>query len=611
MQLKQELKNTQDFPIIYIGLGTCGLGAGADRIQKAAERYLEQQAIQASIVSVGCVGLCSEEPLLDVKLPGKTRLSFSRITEEKVNALLEAIFNGEVPANHVLMQYRSDLDDPWENVIFQDQHPFFAPQLRLVLANCGVIDPGNINEYISLGGYSSLSKILKHTRPEELVDIVKKSGLRGRGGGGFSTGAKWEIAQKNDNEVKYLICNADEGDPGAYMDRAIIEGDPHRLIEGIILGAYGIGANKAYIYIRAEYPLAILRLEKAIIQAKDRGFLGESIIGSQFNLDVSIKMGAGAFVCGEETALISSIEGKRGEPRPRPPYPANNGVFNCPTIINNVETLANLPTIIEKGADWFSSIGTDFSKGSKVFALSGKINNSGLVEVAMGTSIRTIIYAIGKGLPNGKRLKGVQMGGPSGGCVPESQLDMEVDFDSLKTVGAMMGSGGMVVLDEDTCMVDLARFFMEFIQKESCGKCVPCRIGTRRMLDVLEAICQGTFQLVAGTSGTAYLEKLAQVGAEASLCGLGKSASNPVVSTLRWFRDEYDAHIHKKQCPAGVCKSLIIYEIAADKCNSCGLCKKQCVPGAIVGGKKTPYFIDQAKCIKCGFCKVICPENAI
>jgi len=603
-------------PVIYIGTGTCGLGAGAGKTLIKINEYLNSRNIQAEVIEVGCIGLCVDEPIVDIQLDGRNRISFKSITEDKAESLLDRIFNGTVLKENVIGQHRNGNSAPWDGVAFLDEHPFFAPQTRWVLKNCGIVNPKNINEYIAGGGYSALSKTVRDYTPGEVCDIIEKSGLRGRGGGGFLTGKKWKFSLNTASDQKYFICNADEGDPGAFMDRAVIEGDPFRLLEGLAISAYAIGASKAYIYIRAEYPLAIKRLKEAIQQAKDFGLLGFNILGSGFNLDIIIKMGAGAFVCGEETALIHSIEGKRGMPRPRPPFPAVSGLFGKPTVINNVETLSNVPAIVENGADWFNAVGTENSKGTKVFALSGKITNTGLVEVAMGTKLKDIIFDIGGGIPDGKKFKAVQIGGPSGGCIPESHLDIDIDYESLQTVGAMMGSGGLVVMDETTCMVDMAKFFMDFIQRESCGKCIPCREGTRRMLEILERITRGRgsesgVEALERFKGVMYLNRLAEVIKDTSLCGLGKSAPNPVLSTLRWFRDEYEAHIYERKCPAGVCKELLNYNIIVDKCTGCGLCAKRCPVNAIIGNKKTPHFIIHDKCIGCGTCVEVCRFDAV
>jgi NADH-quinone oxidoreductase subunit F len=549
-------------PTILIGTGTCGLGAGAGKTLAAARQWLTEQSIDADLVGVGCIGLCSEEPLLDVQLPGRTRLGLSRVTAGRVPDALAAVFAGRVPDELVLGQMRGAGQEPWPEVRYLDEHPFMRPQLRWVLANAGIIDPGSIDEYIARGGYSALDRTLGDFTPAEVCELVIQSGLKGRGGAGFLTGTKWKLARESAAETKYLICNADEGDPGAFMDRAVSESDPHRLLEGMVIAAYAIGARHAYIYIRAEYPLAIERLHAAIAQATEYGLLGHDILGSGFDLDVVIKMGAGAFVCGEETALMHSIEGKRGMPRPRPPYPTTEGLFGKPTVINNVETLANVPSVLGMGADAFGAVGTEQSKGTKVFALSGMVNRTGLVEVPMGTTIRRIVFDVGGGIPGQKRCKAVQIGGPSGGCIPEAHFDLPTDYQALQKFGAIMGSGGLVVLDESTCMVDLAKFFMEFIQSESCGKCIPCREGRRRLLEMLRAITrprrkeEGLDALLRFQGGM-HLKELGEVIHATSLCGLGHSAPNPVLSTLRWFRDEYEAHIFDRTCPAGTCKELV------------------------------------------------------
>ena len=606
-------------PVIFVGAGTCGLGAGAAKTMAAIKMYLADRRVDADIVEVGCIGLCVNEPMVDVQLPGRTRVSFKSVFADKVEKFLEAALAGNVLADMVIGQYRpaDDSDQKaYDGVLFLDQHPFFAPQTRWVLANCGIIDPGRIEEYIARGGYKSFAKAVRKLTPAELCDCVEASGLRGRGGGGFTTGKKWKFALNTPGDQKYMICNADEGDPGAFMDRAVIEGDPHRVLEGMALAAYGIGASKAIVYIRAEYPLAVQRLKEAIIQAKAYGLLGRNVLGSGFSLDISIKMGAGAFVCGEETALIHSIEGKRGMPRPRPPFPAVQGLHGKPTVINNVETLASLPLIVANGPAWFASVGTAGSKGTKVFALSGKVVNTGLVEVAMGTTMRQIIFDIGGGIPGGKKYKAAQIGGPSGGCIPLQHLDIQVDYESLKAVGAIMGSGGLVIMDEDTCMVDVAKFFMDFIQRESCGKCIPCREGTRRMLEILQRITRGRGSETGNDAlerfkGVMYLNRLAEVIKDTSLCGLGQTAPNPVLSTLAWFRDEYEAHIFERRCPSGVCTELLTYKIDPAKCKGCTLCAKKCPSGAIMGALKSPHYIVPDKCIGCGTCKEVCKFKAV
>jgi NADH:ubiquinone oxidoreductase subunit F (NADH-binding)/Pyruvate/2-oxoacid:ferredoxin oxidoreductase delta subunit/stage V sporulation protein SpoVS len=614
----QLLKNEHNSkPVVFVGAGTCGLGAGAAETIKMAKKYLSDNNIDAAVIPVGCIGLCSSEPLMDIKLPGKKRISFEKVNGPKVAEILDKIFAEEIPQHPVLGQFHEQKDQTdWPEIPFLKDHYFFKPQVRLVLENCGISNPVSIEEYIARDGYKAYLNALKVFSPAELCDFIEKSGLRGRGGGGFPTGKKWKFALATESDQKYLICNADEGDPGAFMDRAVIEGDPHRLLEGMALAAYAIGATKAYVYIRAEYPLAIERLVIAIKQAKEYGLLGKNIFDSGIDLDIVIKKGAGAFVCGEETALIHSIEGRRGMPRPRPPFPAVSGLFGKPTIINNVETLSNLTSIVNKGADWFAAMGTATSKGTKVFALSGKIATTGLVEIPMGTSIRDIIYKVAGGIANGKKFKAVQMGGPSGGCVTDVNLDIEVDYENLISVGAMMGSGGMVVMDEDTCMVDIAMFFMDFIQRESCGKCIPCREGTRRMLEILQSITskptnRETHEPLARMKGVMQLEKLGKVIKDTSLCGLGQTAPNPVLSTLTWFREEYEEHVFDKKCRANVCQNLREYTIDVEKCTGCTICAKKCPTGAIIGGRKQPHFIIQDKCISCGACEEACNFDAV
>ena len=604
-------------PVVFVGTGTCGLGAGAAKTVQAVRDHLAARGAAADVVEVGCIGLCALEPLLDVQLPGRARLSYTRATADRVPALLDGLLAGRPSLDGLLGQFRPAAGQAgWENLPLLDEHPFFAPQKRWVLANCGLIDPRRLDEYLARDGYLALARTLRERTPAEVCDLVERSGLRGRGGGGFPTGTKWKLALAAEGDGKYLICNADEGDPGAFMDRAVIEGDPHRLLEGLAIAAYAIGARKAYVYIRAEYPLAIRHLEIAIAQARAAGLLGRDVLGSGFDLEIVIKQGAGAFVCGEETALIHSVEGKRGMPRPRPPYPAVRGLFGKPTVINNVETLANLPTLLRHGAEWFAAVGTQTSKGTKVFALSGKVERTGLVEVAMGTPLRQIVFDIGGGIPGGHAFKAVQIGGPSGGCIPTQHLDIDIDYESLKTVGAMMGSGGLVVMDDATCMVDVAKFFMDFIQRESCGKCIPCREGTRRMLEILQRITRARRQEAGREAlerfqGVMYLERLAAVIKDTSLCGLGQTAPNPVLSTLRWFRDEYEAHIFERRCPAGACAELLTYRIDTEKCTGCTLCAKHCPAGAIVGSPKNPHYIVAEKCIACGACLADCRQGAV
>jgi NADH-quinone oxidoreductase subunit F len=556
-------RETINKPAIFIGAGTCGLGAGAAKTLETIKDFLAQHKKDADVIEVGCNGMCSDEPIVDIQLPGYARVSFGPVTSDKVDGLLNSVlFQNRIPEDLVLGQYASKDAKAWDGVAALESHPFLAKQVRVVLASSGIIDPSNINEYIARGGYSAIAKILRTMTPDEVCDQIEKSGLRGRGGGGFLTGMKWKFARNAVADQKYLICNADEGDPGAFMDRAVCESDPHRLLEGMLIAAYAIGATKAYVYIRAEYPLAITRLNEAFAQATACGLLGDNILNSGVDFHIKLKMGAGAFVCGEETALIHSIEGKRGMPRPRPPFPAVQGLFGKPTVINNVETLSNLAVIMDHGAEWYASMGTKGSKGTKVFALSGMVRRTGLVEIPMGTTLRDVVYTIGGGIPNNKKCKAVQIGGPSGGCVPEPHLDLPTDYEQLKAFGTIMGSGGLVVVDESTCMVDFAKYFMEFIQSESCGKCIPCREGTRRMLEILEGITRPRHKeaendALLRVQGIMQLKQLAETIKITSLCGLGQSAPNPVLSTLQWFRDEYEAHIFERRCPAGSCKELV------------------------------------------------------
>ena len=610
-------RETLSRPVVFVGTGTCGLGAGAGKTLASIKEYLAAKKVEADVVEVACIGLCTAEPMVDLQLPGRTRVSFGKITADKVPALLDSVLlAGRIPFENLVAQMRHGAHAPWEGVPFFEQHPFFAPQTRRVLVNCGIIDPGSLDEYLARGGYRALADALRTRTPAEVADLVEQSGLRGRGGAGFATGTKWKLAAKEAGDQKYLICNADEGDPGAFMNRAEIEGDPQRLLEGMVLAAYAIGATKGYIYIRAEYPLAVRRLLDAIAQAKAYGLLGKNILDSGFSLDIHVKQGAGAFVCGEETALLHSIEGRRGMPRPRPPYPAVKGVFGKPSVINNAETLFNVPSIVAKGPEWFGSVGAGKSKGTKVFALSGKVNRTGLVEIAYGQTVRQVVFEVGGGIPNEKKFKAVQIGGPSGACLPTALLDQPIDYESMKSVGAMIGSGGLVVMDEDTCMIDVAKFFMDFIQRESCGKCIPCREGTRRMLEVLTRITEGRksekgIDALSRMHGVMSLQRLAQVIRDTSLCGLGQSAPNPVLSTLKYFRDEYEAHLYERRCPSGVCTELLSYSIDAHVCTGCGVCVKGCPSGAIRGLLKQPHEILQDKCIGCGACVDTCRFDAI
>ena len=585
--------------------GTGCTSSGSDKIQEAFERELAANdlASEIKVVRTGCFGLCAVGPVVIVHPDGTF---YSHVTPDDVPEIVsEHLLKGR-PVKR--LEYK-DVDETVRdkvNVSLNDT-TFYKTQKRVALRNCGVIDPENIDEYIAMDGYQALGKVLTEMTPDDVIKCILDSGLRGRGGGGFPTGRKWMFAKASVSDKKYVVCNADEGDPGAFMDRSVLEGDPHAVLEAMAIAGYAIGADEGYIYVRAEYPIAVHRLEIALKQAREYGLLGKNIFGTGFNFDITIRLGAGAFVCGEETALLTSIEGNRGEPRPRPPFPAVKGLFGQPTIINNVETFANICQIILNGAEWFASMGTEKSKGTKVFALGGKITNTGLVEIPMGTTLREVVEVIGGGVPNGKKFKAAQTGGPSGGCIPASLIDTPIDYDNLIAIGSMMGSGGLIIMDEDTCMVDLAKFFLEFTVDESCGKCAPCRIGTRRLLEILEKIVDGKGEL----EDIDRLEELAAYIKSASLCGLGQTAPNPVLSTLRYFRDEYIAHVTEKRCPAGVCKHLLSYSIDPEKCRGCTACARVCPAGAISGSVKQPHTIDTAKCLKCGACIEKCKFGAI
>jgi len=597
----EELRNNP-VPFIYIGAGSCGLAAGAAETQTAVEDYLERKGIEARIIQVGCIGPCYLEPLMDVQMPGRARISYANVMAKDVARILQAFFDdGEITKDHLAGHFG---DGELDGIPSFYDLPMLKPQVRIVLRNCGIIDPDDIDHYLARDGYKGFEKCLSMTWMD-VLDTVKRSGIRGRGGAGFPTWRKWETCRNTASDQRYLICNADEGDPGAFMNRSLIEGDPHSVLEGLLIAAYTIGASQGYVYIRAEYPLAIKRLKTAIAQMRELGLLGNSILGSDFNFDLKIKEGAGAFVCGEETALIASIEGKRGMARTRPPFPAVAGLHGKPTIINNVETLGTLANILRNGAEWYAGFGTETSKGTKTFSLVGKVRRTGLIEVPLGIKLREVIFDIGGGTQ--KPFKAVQSGGPSGGCLSEEFLDLPIDYEHLAEAGAIMGSGGLIVVDSDTCIVDMAKYFMSFTQKESCGKCVPCRVGTRHMVEILEKICDGKAEL----SDLDKLEKLAYTVKNGSLCGLGSTAPNPALSTLKYFRPEFISHVKDKRCPAVTCKNLVIYRVIPGKCTGCQRCVKVCPTGAISGPRSEPHNLDQSKCIKCRSCYEICRFDAI
>lgn len=581
--------------------GTGCTSGNSIKILNAFKTQISENKINAKVVMTGCFGLCALGPIVIVYPEGAF---YSQIKVEDVTEIVnEHLKNGNI-VKHLLYKETVSEDGTIKPL---NGTNFYKKQHRVALRNCGRINPECIEEYIAFDGYRALYKALFEMTPDDVVSVMKASGLRGRGGAGFPTGMKWDFTKKAVGDKKYVACNADEGDPGAFMDRSVLEGDPHTIIEAMAIAAYTVGSDQGYVYVRAEYPIAVDRLRKAIEQAREYGFLGKNIFGTDFSFDIEIRLGAGAFVCGEETALMTSIEGKRGEPRPRPPFPANKGLFGKPTLLNNVETYANVCQIILCGADWFASMGTEKSKGTKVFALGGKIEHTGLVEVPMGTTLREIIYEIGGGIPDGKAFKAAQTGGPSGGCIPASLIDTKIDYDSLTAIGSMMGSGGLIVMNEDNCMVDIAKFFLEFTVDESCGKCTPCRIGTKRLLELLTKVTEGKAEM----EDLDKMEQLCYYIKANALCGLGQTAPNPVLSTMRYFRDEYEAHVKEKRCPAGVCKKLLRYEIVKDKCIGCTACSRQCPVNAIVGTLKSPHEIEQDKCVKCGACMAKCKFGAI
>ena len=582
--------------------GTGCTSSGSQQIMETLKEEIKKAGLEkeVSVVQTGCHGLCALGPIMIV-YPDASFYSMVKV-EDIPEIVQEHLLKGRVVTR---LLYQETVTPAGVKALIDTD--FYKKQHRIALRNCGIINPEVIEEYIGTGGYQALGKVLTEMTPDDVIQCLIDSGLRGRGGGGFPTGLKWKLAKQNEADQKYVCCNADEGDPGAFMDRSVLEGDPHAVLEAMAIAGYAIGANQGYIYVRAEYPIAVERLKIAISQAREMELLGKDIFGSGFDFDIDLRLGAGAFVCGEETALMTSIEGNRGEPRPRPPFPAQKGLFGKPSILNNVETYANIPQIILNGPEWFASMGTEKSKGTKVFALGGKIHNTGLVEIPMGTTLREVIEEIGGGIPNGKKFKAAQTGGPSGGCIPAEHFDIPIDYDNLISIGSMMGSGGLIVMDETDCMVDIAKFFLEFTVEESCGKCTPCRIGTKRMLEILTKITKGT----ATMEDLDKLEELCYYVKENSACGLGQTAPNPVLSTLRYFRDEYEAHIKEKRCPAGVCKALLSYHIDADKCKGCTLCARNCPVGAIIGSVKNPHIIDTDKCVKCGACMEKCKFGAI
>ncbi|MBC7249746.1 MAG: NADH-quinone oxidoreductase subunit NuoF [Anaerolineae bacterium] len=596
---------------ISVGMATCGLATGAAAVYDALRDEAARRDLDLMLVATGCLGYCQQEPLVEVRRPGRDPVLYARVTADRARELIAALAEGELPTEGALAIIPEEKppagSKPAGGLPRLNDLPFYSRQHKIVLRHCGLIDPASVAEYVAQGGYEALAHALLDLTPEQVIDEVLRAGLRGRGGAGFPTGRKWQICQAVPIQPKYVICNGDEGDPGAYMDRTVLESDPHSVIEGLIIAGYAIGAHQGYIYVRDEYPLAVERVTQAVARAEELGLLGENILGSGFDFNITIVRGAGAFVCGEETALISSIEGGLGEPRPKPPFPAVSGLWGKPTVINNVKTLATVPVIITRGADWYASIGTEQNAGTVVFSLVGKVANTGLVEVPLGLTLRDLIEGIGGGGLNGKAVKAVQTGGPSGGCLPARLFDLPISYETLTQAGSIMGSGGMVVMDEDTCMVDVARYFIGFTMAESCGKCAPCREGTQYMHQILTRITAGE----GSVEDLELLEEVALWVKKASLCGLGQTAPNPVLSTLRYFRDEYEAHVKEKRCPAGVCRALIRLSILSELCNGCGLCRRECPAGAISGEKKQPHTINPELCTRCRICYDVCPVGAV
>jgi len=603
-------------PLVMVNSSTSGMVAGADKTMKAIKQYVSERSIEIDLVETGSIGLSSEEPVVSVQLPGRTRLFFNRITEDKVQSILDDLFHQVVPGQHVIGQLRMEDQEVWADVPFMDEIPYFALQQRLLMGSCGIIDPFSLGEYIANGGYRAFLKTIRSFTFSEVCDLVRESGLRGRSGSGFPTGEKWKMAYQTPSDQKYLVCNAEESDPGAFMDRNLMEGNPFQLLEGIAIAAYAIGSNRAYIYIRSEYTDAIRRIDHAIKELRAMGLLGDNILDSGYNLQISLRKGPGAFVCGEETALIASLEGRRGMPSSKPPYPSSSGYLGRPTVVNNVETLSNLPAIVRKGPEWFRAIGSPECPGTKIFSVSGRVALSGLVEVPMGTSFDVIVNEILGGVGKQRELKALHVGGPAGCMVPADLMDIPVTFESLKEKGLVMGSGGVLVMDDKTCVVNTVRYFMEYVDKQSCGKCIPCREGTRRMAEILASITRKPEDEEGHTTlerfkGVMQLENLAEVMKDTSLCGLGQNAPNPVMSTLKYFRDEYEEHIFNRKCPSNSCTELRSWFIDVDMCTGCSICAKRCPSEAIIGTSRHPYFIVQEKCIGCGICFEVCKFSAV